>query len=449
VNKIVCCVKSKESYNRIINQFKQKNVEWEDYILELDDVKAKMVFTEYDLAIIDVRLWWKDEAIEFFEKKDIQVIIFQGDFEEVLTQLQNIIPDVPEPVEEKVPESSTIFEDKPKNETIYIDRPVYKPVYGGFSNRLVFIANLSSRAGSSFLTLNLSRMLAKLDILTSVIEPPINKPYYFDTVGIDERLKRESNGKEEPEFYSYPHIISAGKKLFKDRETIIDGIIWLVSDSRKPLICDKKDVSNALDSIKEALSNNEQDKIIKAADDLMQAHNRWDYFKMMKLIYASKKAVVNIVDCGGNLEHESIKNTLSEPDLILIVVDPLPTECMQNERLLEELISMKKSGYPIEFVVNRWASGINREQLLDFLRITPLATVPYIDSRYIYDAIYNYRLPIDNSEVETAFNKPFSTIIKRIVPTELIKGPTQQEAEEVKGKGIFSKIKGILRRTDD
>lgn len=410
---VICCMKSKDSYNRIKSQYERKNVEWEDFIYDLDDIKSKFTVTDFDLAVIDTRLWWNDDAIEFFNRRNIQVVLFQGDFEEVLKQLYQICSLENDPEKEKVNIENQVLDsgteimpqikEKIVEKSVRVEVPVYKSVYAGLTNQLILVANLSKRAGSTFLTLNLAKLLSNLKILTSVIEPPIDKPYIFDTVGLDVRIKK-SNSTKESGFISFPHIIAENRTITRDKETIEDGILWLVADSRKPLI------------------------------------KSWDYYKMMKLIYASKKASINLVDCGSNLEHESLKPIISEADLVLVLVDPLPTECMQNEDLLNELFNMKKSGIPVEFVVNRWTSGVNKEELIDFLKVTPLATLPAIDLKYIHEAIYNYRIPFENKTVEETFSKPFYQIIKKFIPADMLKNFCSQKDVEIAKYSLFNNI---------
>lgn len=387
-------MKSRDSYNRIINQYDKNNVEWEEHVTDIDYVKSKFTVTEFDCAVIDNRLWWKDDAVEFFNKNNVHVILFQGDFDDIYDKLTQYCSPQNDPdddiLENQVLDSSTNFtnikeelNDSFIDKTVKVEVPVYKSVYAGIPNQLVLVANLSSRAGSTFVTLSLAKLLSNLQVLTCVIEPPIDKPYIFDTVGIDVKYKSVSVD-DNSEFISYPHLINENKKVIKDKEFIYDGIIWLVADARKPFIPD------------------------------------WDYYKMMKLIYASKRASTYLVDCGSHLDHKSIRPIVNEADLVLIVVDPMPTECMQNEALLEELFEMKKSGLPIEFVVNRYSNGVNKEQLNDYLRVSPLCYIPTVDSKYIHEAIYNYKLPMEMKNVAETLDKPLYYIIKKLIPSELL-----------------------------
>lgn len=83
----ICCMKSIDSYKRIVNCLTD-DIEWEEYLTEIDQVQAKIAFINYDLAIIDEKLWWKDEAIDLFTKKSSEIIIFRGNFEDTINEIQ-------------------------------------------------------------------------------------------------------------------------------------------------------------------------------------------------------------------------------------------------------------------------------------------------------------------------------------------------------------------------
>lgn len=404
---IVVIMKSKESFKRIRLQVDNNSIEWEP-IFDLDDLREKIVFIKYDIAIVDTNIWWKDEAIELFNKFKIDTIMFEGDFEEISQEIRNKIPiNTPAEEVENLPEELT-NEERPiryiekeiiREKEVKVKVPVYKEVYTGIPKQLIIIANLSKRAGSTFVTLNLAKALSDLKILCSVIENPV-EPYIFDTIGLEQRLIK--NRGEDFEFYSYPHLIYENKKIEKDMETIEDGIIWLVSDPRKPLIQEQ----------------------------------HWDYYKMMKLLYASRKASISILDIGYNIDKDYIKPILDEADKIFIVIDPMPTEIMQNKKLFDDLLELKKDGLPIEFIINRWTSGIDKKQLLNHLKITPLALIPAIDLKLIHKAIYDCKIPYSVSEIKEELSIPFNNIVKRIIPSEFI---TEEKAKTGYFKNKFFK----------
>jgi hypothetical protein len=418
---LICCMKSQLSYNRIVSQFKDKaSVEFEIYTNELEQVQERIVFSDYDLAIIDEKLWWKKDGEELFRKKDIDIILFQGDFEEIINQIKEVIEEKEE--EEEVLVASTlvnkIIEPKITEVTTtikYIEIPiekkeiVYQKLYVGIQNQLIVVLDLSKRAGSTFFTLNFSKYLASLNILVNVIEPPIEKPYIFDSINLEKRIGLDDNGNHK-EFYSYPHVISLNNKIEKNKELIESGIVWLIPDARKPII------------------------------------ENWNYAKMMKLIYASKKANISIIDCGNNFDNESVQEIISEADLILTIVDPLPVECMQNNYKLDELLKLKQSGLNVEFIINNFNSGVDKEELNNFLEIEPIAYIPSLDKALIYKAIYEGEIPYSYEEIKKHLNKPFFSLAKIIIPRELLH--FKPEINEKTKTNILGKLQGMVKRKE-
>lgn len=90
---IVSCMKLKDSYNRIKSNFDNSNIEWEEFLADLDQLQDKIAYSEYDLAIVDEKIWWRDEAVSLLERRGVEVVEFKGDFEDILKLVQERIPD--------------------------------------------------------------------------------------------------------------------------------------------------------------------------------------------------------------------------------------------------------------------------------------------------------------------------------------------------------------------
>lgn len=388
--RIIGIMKSKESYNRLKYHFSDERLEWEDYINQLEELQGRISFVEYDLAIIDQNVWWKDEASELLIKFGVEIVLFEGDFEEVINIISEALPPIEEeklPLEEfEADKQEEFIDDRPiryiekeviVEKTIKIKVPEYQQVYTNIPNKLILIGNLSKRAGSTFITLNLAKTLAERQILTGVIEPPIDKPYIFDTIDLEARLDKTEE-EESIYFYSYPHEIANKEKILANRETIEEGIVWNVPDPRKPLI------------------------------------NKWTYENMMKLIYTNRKSSINILDVGDNLFHESIEPILGEADHVLVIVDPLPTEIMQNSKKLDSLLKAKDNGIPIDFLINRWSKSLEKHKEDVILRIKskPITFIPNVDSNLIYKSIWQRNIPYSYKEVKEQIEMKFNEIIR-------------------------------------
>jgi hypothetical protein len=386
---LIICIKSEESYNRIWNSLKSSpDLEIDEITEDLSKLQENIAVKHYDIAVVDHKLSWKDTALDLFNKKDIKIVLFKGNFENTINEIQTLsskMEEVKTPLDKKqnipkmkIPDKYAKYAGKDKKE----NTPIYKEVYKGIENKLIVICGLSRKAGSTFLSVNLAKALSDLKIRTSVIEPPTSPPYLFYYTNMDKKLNTLG---PEYGFYSYPHVIDQGIKPLRDMETILDDIIWVMADPKRKQI------------------------------------EKWDSLKMMKLVYVSKKAPITIIDAGTYLTHESMEPILSSADIIYAVVNPQPAQIKQNTERLKALLKLKEEKYPVEFIINNYSPGINRKTLAALLKTKPTKFIPAIDSRYIHESNYKYRIPLDHPEVSEQLFKPLSEIIKTIIPLEILK----------------------------
>ena len=162
----------------------------------------------------------------------------------------------------------------------------------------------------------------------------------------------------ENNFYSYPHAIDNGQKIIKNMGTIIDDIIWIMPSP----------FENKIES--------------------------WDHIKMLMLLDAARKSPISIIDVGTNYEHESIESILSGADMFLMVINPLPAELNKNKDNIEKLIKLKKEGLPIEFIINHHTPAITKKYLSAYFKTTPLIYIPAVETRYIQECVYKYKIPL-------------------------------------------------------
>jgi len=404
---IICCLNIKESYARITNHFKgHPYIGFEEFIDDIDEVKNKSLYKKWQLAVIDKKLPWFGEAVKFFKKNKIDIIYFDDDYSEVISTIGKMVPEPAEDdndsKEENIEEDLNIA-----SKVRYIEKPttkvVEKKVYTSLEKKLIIVSGLSRCAGSTTVTLNLAKYLSNLGILSSVIEPPIGSPAIFNWMGIDDRL--DGNGKDSgSEFYSYPHEISSGNRIRRKAEYVFEGISWIVSDDRK-------------ENIKE-----------------------WDYDKMLKLIYASGTTPITLIDIGDNIFHESVKPLLSVVDIVFVVIDPFPTSCKIAGGKLSELLKLNGEGYPINFIINKWNSGIDRKEFLSFLGVKPLAFIPAIDLALLYKANCQYEIALSSSEVSDVLQGPLKSISTLFIPEEFSCGFYKGKKSK---KRVFS---GIIKK---
>ena len=393
---IICCLNIKESYERITNHFKgHPYIGFEEFTGDIDEVKNKSLYKKWQYAVVDKKLSWFSEAAGFFKKTGIDIIYFDDDYSDVIASIKN---KVQKPTEDDIERS----QERPfKSAGVrYIEKPitkvVEKKIYTSIEKKLILVSGLSKSAGATTITLNLAKYLSNLDILSSVIEPPID-PTIFNWIGIEEIIDKSA---EHSSFYSYPHEIAGGRRIKNKAEFIFDNIVWIVSDDRKEKI------------------------------------GKWEYSQMLKLVYASSIAPITFIDVGESIFHEAISPLLSTVDLVLVVIDPFPTNCNINYDKLLELLKLKSDGCPVNFIINKWNSGIDKKEFLSFLGVKPLAFIPAIDLDILYKANYKYKIPLSCREVSDLISKPLEDICSLFIPREFNGGISKNK--NIKKKSIFS-----------
>ena len=422
---LVFCIKSKESFKRITNTLKiDDSFELEDFTASLETLQENIIIKQYDIAIVDEKLTWQDAALDLLNKKGIKIVLFKGDFKKTISDIYKQIPKEANDLEKSVKENPAQFIESSYDKLYYVKKetplikeealPFKSQIYKALENKLIIIGGLSKGAGSTFLSVNLAKALTDLKIRTSVIEPPLDEPYLFYYLGIDKKLSIKCS---QNSFYSYPHAIDNGHKIIKNMGTIIDDIIWVMPSP----------FENKIES--------------------------WDHIKMAMLLDTARRSPINIIDVGTNYEHESIESVLCGADMFLITVNPLPAELNKNKDRIEKLLKLKKEGLPIEFVINYCTPAITKKDLCPYFKTTPVIYIPAVETRYIQECAYKYKLPITHPQISGNLFTPLSEIIKNIVPLDILKETLKNKPsddgsiilrlkDKVKGlKSIFSKIK--------
>lgn len=381
---IIC--NDKDIYNDLK---KTLNLDIQEYDHYLDFQHFKEFYMlYYDFLIIPKSFYEvlshdeRKEISEYCDKKAIKLFIQEISEEKII--LENIAVD--EQALEADDSLDTV-ELKPtqytKNNTVVEKLEVIKTVYAHSPQRNVAIVSLTSGAGSTFIALTLAQALSDLNISIGVIEPPIGEPYIFDYIGLHQKLFK--NNWIDIEDYLFVNDIFDQKDMNKKKEIIQEHIHWLIV--------------NPLDT---------------AIED-------WDADKMIHLINASKRASLNIIDIGNHFEHPAIYKMLHLLDMILVIIDPLPPEILQGEKRLKLFQNLKNEGCEVEFIINKFNKGINIKELIGYLGVKPMMSFPIIESKLIYEAVYQCKIPYSIDILKTILKKEIDLLIKKVIPEELIK----------------------------
>ena len=244
----------------------------------------------------------------------------------------------------------------------------------------VGVCSLSNSAGSSFIAMNLAAALSEY-INISVIEPPICTPYIYDTLGIRGYL-----AETDATYYPFAHYIDEDKNIEYNKEFRYNNISWVVTDPDLQKVTD------------------------------------WNFYKMIKLMYVSKKTSLSLIDIGTNIVHDSIKGVLEQFDMFLVVIDPFVTQYMNNHDMLLYFKKLQVEGVNVEFIINKFNGGVDKKRMLDYLDIKPITYVPFISPDYVYGAAYDCVLPYEIKEVRQELESAFGGLVEKLIPKELMKG---------------------------
>lgn len=125
----VCCIlKNKSSYNKIMQSITTIKFE---YVGSLEELQQRIIFQEYDVAIIDQKVWWGNEAKSLLQMKDeIKILQFEGSFKIIidhLKELEQIYKE--EEIEEETEGQPFLYKnDSEKTKIIYKEKIVKVPV---------------------------------------------------------------------------------------------------------------------------------------------------------------------------------------------------------------------------------------------------------------------------------------------------------------------------------
>ena len=139
--------------------------------------------------------------------------------------------------------------------------------------------------------------------------------------------------------------------------------------------------------------------------------------------------------------------------VILIAINPLPAELNKNKDRIERLLKLKKEGLPTEFVINYCTPAITKKDLCPYFKTTPVIYIPAVETRYIQECAYKYKIPITHPQISGKLFAPISEIIKNIVPLDILKETIKNQSlndeniiyrikEKIAGiKSVFSGVK--------
>jgi hypothetical protein len=116
-----------------------------------------------------------------------------------------------------------------------------------------------------------------------------------------------------------------------------------------------------------------------------------------------------------NVSDETLWRLLWDMDRILVVIDPLPSKMLAGYKLL---CSLRTSGLPILYLINKMNGGVSRKEMLDYLKLKNLFYLPMIDEEVIYSSEYGCRFFYDHVSARSKLEKPMEDLIQALLAVE-------------------------------
>lgn len=230
------------------------------------------------------------------------------------------------------------------------------------------IIGISEGAGASFLTMCFARALAnRKECRPAVVE--LGQGSLYDSMGMDKRFSSR-------DFFPFYQSLSQGTPI-KGKKNMDEGINWVIKNP--------EEYSIGLD----------------AYDKLKLIHN----------------AGGNIILCdfsGCVQDWESQSSTLrllQDMDIIFAIIDPMPSKLLSGYGFLQEIKALEARERPVIYLINKYNSGINKKEMLSFLKVKKPVFTPVIPWEELYRAEYNCKNPYSSVEVKKIMEKPVEEIL--------------------------------------
>ena len=127
---------------------------------------------------------------------------------------------------------------------------------------------------------------------------------------------------------------------------------------------------------------------IVTPDDVNEAV-RLDKAQMTRIVSSAGGDVcIFDVSSDGSTDH-----LFSDMDLVVAVVDPLPSRLLMQASRIASIKYIKNKGIPVVFVVNRINKGVSKRHVKRIIRDPDIIFIDMIDETYIYAAEFGGLFP--------------------------------------------------------
>jgi hypothetical protein len=238
--------------------------------------------------------------------------------------------------------------------------------YAAMDKLKVGIIGISPGAGVGFLTGCLARYLTNTRKHSpAVIE--LGKGSMFDSFGMDKHFTGRT-------WFRFYQALKENKSI-RGMWNMDEGINWILKSPGEENIC---------------LTFEQKLRLI--------SHARGD-----------------VILCDFSGEAEPDYQLLESMDQIIAVIDPMPSKMLGGYKLLCKMKVLETEREDMIYVVNKMNRGVNRRQMLDFLKIRKPFFLPLVGPESIYTAEYNCKIPYTISEVKDALQSSLGDIASALI----------------------------------
>lgn len=111
---------------------------------------------------------------------------------------------------------------------------------------------------------------------------------------------------------------------------------------------------------------------------------------------------------------------LMDMDLIVVVVDPLPSRLIHSKERFAFLKKLELSGCNVVWLVNRDNSGVNLRQLKSYLKTNQITRIPIFSAETVYQCEYSCKFPWENGEIHRKMLEIYTLLFQNLSKYSII-----------------------------
>ncbi|MFR7989231.1 MAG: hypothetical protein ACLU5F_01405 [Anaerovoracaceae bacterium] len=101
---------------------------------------------------------------------------------------------------------------------------------------------------------------------------------------------------------------------------------------------------------------------------------------------------------------------LSVMDMLVVVVDPLPSKLIRSSRRFKLLKQIELAGCPVVWIVNRTNRGISRRQVAGYLKTKEVTWINEFPAEWIYSDEFSCRFHWENNDIKCQLMEIFTKV---------------------------------------